>query len=139
VREGTVNKVLFFMQGGGACWDWLTCLLPIYGHTVSPPGQSGILDPNNPNNPFKDWHVVYAPYCTADVSFGNVDRTYLGRTVRFRGFANVEAVRAWVYADLTAPEFAFVSGCSAGAVGVIMHGAYLAEAYKDTPRSGWRS
>ncbi len=131
VRKGSVNKMVFFMQGGGACWDAATCLLPIYNRTVSPPGESGILDADNPDNPFRDWHVVYVPYCSADVSFGNVDQRYLVSTVHHRGFVNAEAVRHWVYDNLTAPEQAFVSGCSAGAVGVIMHGAYLAEAYKE--------
>lgn len=133
VRQGTVNRVLLFLQGGGACWDAITCSLPLYTATVSAPGSSGILDPDNPDNPFRDWHMVYLPYCSADVFFGNVDQNYLGRTVHHRGFVNAEAARQWAYENITAPEVAFVSGCSAGAVGVIMHGTYMAEAYKDNP------
>jgi hypothetical protein len=45
----------------------------------------------------------------------------------------MEAVREWICENITAPEFIFVSGCSAGAVGVTLHGASLAMAYKDNP------
>ena len=133
VRPGTVNKGLFFMQGGGACWDAVTCALPAYTRTAEPPDDVGILDPNNPDNPFKDWHAVYIPYCSADVAFGNVDQQYLLNTTHHRGFKNAEAVRHWVYENMTSPDFALVSGCSAGAVGVVMHGTYMAEAYKENP------
>lgn len=133
VRPGTVNRVLLYIQGGGACWNAATCRLPIYNQDAGGPHNGGILDPSDSRNPFRDWHIVFAPYCTADVFLGNADRNYLGRRVQHRGFLNGEAVRRWVYENITAPEFAFVSGCSAGAVGAMMHGVYVAEAYRENP------
>ena len=50
-----------------------------------------------------------------------------------RGFVNAESARHWAYENVTSPEFIFVTGCSAGAVGVIMHGAYIMEAYRENP------
>ncbi len=133
VRKGTVNKVMLFLQGGGACWDATTCLLPIYSQTASGPGTSGIMDPNNAQNPFKDWYVVFAPYCSGDVFLGDATQDFGGGPVEFRGFVNMTVVKEWIYENITAPEFLFVSGCSAGAVGVTLHGAYLARAYLDNP------
>lgn len=133
VRKGSVNKVLLFLQGGGACWDAQTCALPIYSKTASPPGSAGILDPNNAANPFKDWYVVYAPYCTGDVFLGDVTRDYGSGPVQHHGFANMRVVREWITSNITAPQFVFTSGCSAGAVGVALHGGYLAKSYLDNP------
>ena len=31
VRKGTVNKVVFELEGGGACWNEASCALPIHG------------------------------------------------------------------------------------------------------------
>jgi hypothetical protein len=133
VREGTVNRLLLFLQGGGACWDALTCAMPIYSQTVSGPGSSGIMDPDNDANPFKDWYVVFAPYCSGDVFFGDATQNFGVNPAQFKGFVNMTAIREWITENITAPEFIFVSGCSAGAVGVTLHGAYLTKSYIDNP------
>ena len=31
-------------------------------------GVGGFLDTANPDNPFKDWTIVYVPYCTGDLN-----------------------------------------------------------------------
>src|SRR5262245_58389991 len=82
-------NLLFFFEGGGACWDYDTCS-----------GRAGVLGAANPNgitddymtqftakyvSPIvngadpgiplrsrtdlatKDWNIVYMPYCTGDV------------------------------------------------------------------------
>jgi hypothetical protein len=133
VRKGTVNKVMLFMQGGGACWDDATCLLPIYIDVPSAPGNSGILDSSNPANPFKDWYVVFAPYCSGDTFLGDATQDYGFGPLQFKGAVNMKAVRDWITTNVTAPEFFFVSGCSAGAVGVPLHGGFIARAYQDNP------
>ncbi|MBN1654441.1 MAG: hypothetical protein JXA30_11785 [Deltaproteobacteria bacterium] len=133
VRKGTINKLLLFLQGGGACWDELTCLLAGVGYTTlaTAPGTSGIFDPNNAENPFRDWYLVFAPYCSGDVFFGDSTQDFGGGPMEFKGFVNMTVIREWITENITAPEFIFVSGCSAGAVGVTLHGAYLARSYKD--------
>src|SRR5688572_17057966 len=86
VHKTSSPNVLFFFEGGGACWDYDTCS-----------GRAGVLGAANPNGiaddymqqftakfvspivngadpglplrsrtdlPTKDWNIVYMPYCT---------------------------------------------------------------------------
>ena len=34
-------------------------------------GVGGMLATANPDNPFRDWTIVYVPYCTGDLGAGN--------------------------------------------------------------------
>ncbi|HEX8536936.1 MAG TPA: pectin acetylesterase-family hydrolase [Cystobacter sp.] len=96
------QNLLFFFEGGGACWDYDTCS-----------GRAGVIGAANPNGitddymtqftakyvspivngadpglPFrsrtdivtKDWNIVYMPYCTGDVHVGNNVATYADQT-----------------------------------------------------------
>ncbi|WNG26030.1 hypothetical protein F0U62_19880 [Cystobacter fuscus] len=96
------QNLLFFFEGGGACWDYDTCS-----------GRAGVIGAANPNGitddymtqftakyvspivngadpglPFrsrtdiatKDWNIVYLPYCTGDVHVGNNVATYADQT-----------------------------------------------------------
>jgi len=100
-NTGSPN-VLFFFEGGGACWDYDTCS-----------GRAGVLGAANPNGlpddymqqftakyvspivngadpglpgrsrtdlPTKGWNIVYMPYCTGDVHVGNNVVTYTDPT-----------------------------------------------------------
>ncbi len=92
------QNLMFFFEGGGACWDYDTCS-----------GRAGVIGAANPNGiaddymaqftakyvspivngadpglPFrtrrdlvtKGWNIVYMPYCTGDVHVGNNTVTY---------------------------------------------------------------
>ena len=65
-------------------------------------------------NPFKDWHHVYIPYCTADIHWGDAERTYENEgqafTIRHKGGVNTRAVLSWVYENVPSPEKVFVTG-----------------------------
>lgn len=82
VREANPEKVMFFFQGGGACFSVETCdpADPAYTTTVSGPGDlaegEGIFDFDNADNPFADFSVVFVPYCTGDVHIGNAVHDY---------------------------------------------------------------
>jgi hypothetical protein len=130
-------------QGGGACWDELTCgaagaldlfsddvgTLEQFTGWVEANGQGGYLS-NDPNNPFRDWTIVHIPYCTGDIHWGNT-RTEYGEdlAIEHRGFVNATAALDWTYARFTNPSHVFVSGCSAGAYGAVLHSAYVANHY----------
>lgn len=71
---GNTDKLAIYMEGGGACFNALTC--GINPSSVDPgkftPGPSGgIFDMDNPANPLADYNYVYFPYCTGDVFFGS--------------------------------------------------------------------
>jgi len=100
IHKGTADKLLIFLEGGGACSSGPFCgfnpasvnsVLAGTGETVlgsaagtgagrQQPGvytdathmgmPAGIFDFSKADNPFKDWSQVYIPYCTGDVFFG---------------------------------------------------------------------
>ncbi len=155
VRKGTVNKVVFFFNGGGACWDSVNCLqyltynpmvfefvssgqLYVYNQadptSPTPLINHGIFDFTKKDNPFKDWYVVYLPYCTGDLFWGAADHQYPTSpsttwTIKHRGFVNFQAVLKWVKSNFRLPEEVFVAGSSAGGYGAIMDYPYIREAF----------
>lgn len=146
VRPGTVNKVVVEFQGGGACWDELTCGLAdaIFNPDISSTRRglsdagrlTGIYDRDNAENPFRDWHHVYIPYCTGDIHWGNAQRTYdeggSGEvTINHFGAVNAQAALDWTYANFDDPDTVFVTGCSAGAYGSLGWAPYIMEHYTD--------
>ena len=144
VHPGTVNRLVVYFEGGGACWDANTCSNPglYYDDTVTEDDnpanhQQGMADLDNPENPFKDWFQVFVPYCTGDIHWGNQTSTYqlegVDHTINHKGFANFSAVLDWVKAGFEEPEKIFVAGCSAGAYGSIMGAAYVHNLYPDAP------
>lgn len=122
-KRGTVNKLVMYYQGGGACWNNLTCNVPTC--RVSPPGNldgndSGFGDLDNPDNPFRDWHWVFVSYCTCDIHFGDATQDYVGFediTVQHKGYHNARVAERWAREHFLNPEVVFVTGSSAGAYG----------------------
>ncbi|MGI9323894.1 MAG: pectin acetylesterase-family hydrolase [Pseudomonadales bacterium] len=143
VRAGDPNKLLVYLQGGGACWNLQTCdplLEPTYSISAEssiPRRYDGIFNYTRSENPFKNHTVVFAPYCSADVHVGRAEQRYKrspeqkakirakGKhngdiadefTIVHRGFANANAVLDWTERHVEAPKNIFVSGSSAGSI-----------------------
>lgn len=132
-RRGESPNLLVHFVGGGACWDAETCSRPIsvssadgfyfpYIWEILRGILDGIFKRDNPNNPFRDWTVVYIPYCTADFHIGASTNTYTtddGKsvTIHYNGRQNVTEALDWVYATFASPEKLVISGESAGAFG----------------------
>jgi hypothetical protein len=140
-KRGTVNKLLMYYYGGGACWDTLTCALQTCTQSVNPNppglGGSGFSDFNHPDNPFKDWNIVLVPYCGCDIHIGDKAVDYLHATdpdvvvkhVEHRGYDNAKLAEKWAREHFLNPTDMFVTGSSAGSYGAMVHGAHLSEAY----------
>ena len=138
-RRGTVNKLVMYYQGGGACWEGLTCGIPVCNANVDPENDnptgfaSGFGDRDNPENPFRDWHTVYVSYCSCDIHFGDAAQDYpLGDEivhVEHRGFHNSGVAEKWAREHFTDPEVVFVTGSSAGAYGAWFHAVPLQEVW----------
>jgi hypothetical protein len=127
-RRGTVNKLVVYYQGGGACWEQLTCSLPTCDVSVDAGDNPGLFDAgfgdlSNPSNPFKDWSAVFVSYCTCDIHFGDAAQDYTNvdpahpKHVEHRGYENARVVEKWARDHFLAPEEVFVTGSSAGAYG----------------------
>lgn len=137
------EKLFLFLNGGGACWAGDLCMpesepsayVPYADVPANDPrGQKGVFDLAHPENPISSWTHVYASYCTGDVHIGNRDVAYKTSagdelTIRHRGRTNVEAVLAWVYENVKAPERIIVAGSSAGAVAAPLYAAEVAHHY----------
>lgn len=144
VHPGTVNRLVVYFEGGGACWNDFTCSDPgtYFDDSVDESDNpenwtTGIGDLDNPDNPFKDWFLVFVPYCTGDVHWGDTTHTYTVEStdteIHHKGFVNLTAVLDWVQDNFEQPEKIFVSGCSAGSYGSVMGAPYIHELYPDVP------
>lgn len=153
-RRGSSKNLAVYFEGGGACWDDLTCTFPIA--EVPPPVPQffvpsipagtdpatfdGIFRFDDMSNPIRDWSVVYIPYCTGDVHTGSITRQYsnVGHPVlplpaafaiEHRGFDNFMVVLEWIKANFDAPKSILVAGSSAGGYGATANFPWLAQAY----------
>ena len=139
VQKGNSNRLLFGLDGGGACWDALTCIgSPLAGQstytqeldeTAEGLAQTGgIFDARNPENPFANYTKIFIPYCSADIHWGSKDTEYtLGPitwTIHHRGSDNFLAVLDWLKKngraayniDFDRARDVMVTGASAGPV-----------------------
>ena len=154
LQPGNPRQLVIMLDGGGACWDALTCLgSPLLGassytqsvdETPADADQAGgILDRDNPANPYLQYTKVFIPYCSGDVHWGSRDTPYslhlpgLPRlddwVIRHRGTDNFLAVLQWLrttgsqYLDLAQVRNVTVAGASAGAYGAAVAFPYVAE------------
>ena len=130
-REGDPEKLLIFLQGGGACWQgFYNC--NILAEDQMPPEDGpfpGAFDSGSPDNPFADYSVVYMPYCDGSTYGGDNDVSDddfpYGPTRFHRGLRNVSAGM-----DVAASMFPHAGritlmGHSAGGVAVASFAPFL--------------
>jgi len=121
VRPGTTNKVVIDFEGGGACWDLLSCVIGLAKKSVDVNGTlamlnsgNGLTNTANAANEISDWTYVYVPYCTGDLFVGS-NRPWYG--TRHYGYNNGNAVFQWLKQNVINPEATLTTGCSAGGYG----------------------
>jgi hypothetical protein len=128
--------LLVFLDGGGACWEALTCFGGLGLPPAAKPGPFGraefearqtdipgsVLDRDLPGNPFAGHTLVFVPYCTGDVHAGDASQDYPGAPRRYqhRGRRNVALAADLLQARLRAPSEVVVSGASAGGFGALL-------------------
>mmetsp|Transcript_31921 Transcript_31921/g.53350 ORF Transcript_31921/g.53350 Transcript_31921/m.53350 type:complete len:453 (-) Transcript_31921:262-1620(-) len=139
VIPGASDKVVFYFQGGGACWDELSTKLGFCSSDASPSSLSGIFDRTNEANDFKEHTIVQVLYCSGDVHGGNTVRPYNDRDgvpVEQKGLANAQSALDWVVKQQAEGNLAatlselVVMGCSAGSVGAQLWGKQVLSALK---------
>lgn len=164
IHKTSSPNVLFFFEGGGACWDYDTCS-----------GRSGVLGAANPNGipddymqqftakyvspivngadpglparsrtdlPTKGWNIVYMPYCTGDVHIGNNVATYTDPTAQepplpwhHAGYTNTIAAVNYAKTQFPSTQKLLVTGFSAG--GTATSGAYYFVRKGMNPQKGY--
>lgn len=141
---GDAKRLVLDFQGGGACWNELTCSVAgsIFAEQASEaddmeeitehPDLGGIYKLDDAANPLQGWSLVHIPYCTGDVHWGDATHVYTDDiTINHRGHVNVQAVLDWVQDRYPAPDTIFVTGCSAGAYGAIGYASWVAERWPE--------
>ncbi|MBU2097498.1 MAG: pectinacetylesterase family protein [Gammaproteobacteria bacterium] len=145
VKQGDPQKVMFYLEGGGACWDGANCdtdLRPSYQVNLAntdPSQAHGILAFDQMTNPFADYTVVYAPYCSGDVHLGDAEQHHQAPAleghashavhVRHRGLVNASSAMAWMFEHVFSPQQIFVTGSSAGSIPSPFYAVKIAEQY----------
>ena len=127
----TTDRVMIYMQGGGACWDLNTCFtLKSAVHIEGGYGQSDFntdiqtlsgsyLWQRVAANPFQDASWIYVPYCTGDLHDGANVMTYdATHTVHHVGRTNAQTLFARVAATRPAADTVHLIGISAGGYGI---------------------
>ena len=127
IHRGDPKKVLFYLEGGGACFSADTCGGPKPSFTKSiandkGPGTGevahGIFDLTNTANPFHGYTMVFVPYCTGDLHAGNATHDYgNGVVIHHNGFVNASTALAATAAAFPDASHVVVSGGSAGSAG----------------------
>ncbi len=151
-RQGRADGLVVFFDGGGACWDDVTCAVPrrardrndddgLYKAELlpsdNPNTMQGIFDLANARNPVRDWSFVFVPYCTGDVHIGAATAHYTDPdtgapyTIQHRGGDNFRAILHWMSGHVSHPRRLLVTGSSAGAYGAAAHYPAVRDAYPE--------
>lgn len=145
VNVGTGSELLIYLEGGGVCWDEVTCEVGTSAVTLASfftsgfdrktfekgPPRSGIFDRSLASNPFKNSSIVYVPYCTGDFHSGSTTRWFntAQKTGHWSGRKNLD-----LFLEQVVPAFAnasrvTLSGSSAGGFGSLINFGHVKELF----------
>ncbi len=132
------DTAMIFLQGGGNCWDTVTCLgLQTATHfsdvvqqdvvlqEVADPSLAPLFDRGLNTNPFRAMTQIYVPYCTGDLHAGTRVTSYgvfgMERAAYHVGALNMDAyLEHWV-AMLPNVRRVVLTGVSAGGYGALLN------------------
>ncbi|MGH7437190.1 MAG: pectin acetylesterase-family hydrolase, partial [Polyangiaceae bacterium] len=137
----TSKNLMIFLEGGGACFNALTCGMNAASFapsSLSTATSGGILSRTDTANPVKDWNMVYVPFCTGDVHAGNApnmvvpDAPNLGKQ-QFVGYANMTRYLAKLAPAFKDASKILLTGISAGGFGAAANYPQTARAFDPIP------
>lgn len=126
------NNLMIYLEGGGACFND-ACDFSAFNIPFIPP-PDGIFNRNNPQNPVKDWSMIYVPYCSGDIHGGDRDTELGGQIRHFRGYRNITTyLQHWVpsFADV---DTVLLTGISAGGFGAGLNAIQVHKAFGAGPQ-----
>lgn len=113
------DELLIVIQGGGACFNTLTCATAANGDgfgeaDLAGNTDAGILSDDDDDNPFKGWNKVFIPYCSGDIFSGTAldGEGYEGRTQA--GYLNIRHYLTRLVPTFSDASRVVLSGQSAG-------------------------
>jgi hypothetical protein len=127
------KNLLIFIEGGGACWDADGCwgAVPTSFYMTGYNGTTMTTDPqllvlyilsrSDTTNPFKDWNLVFVPYCTGDAFSGaavtNLVVNGANKPTYFVGSANMKLFLERIVPTFPDAQTVYLGGDSAGGFG----------------------
>jgi hypothetical protein len=128
------KDVVIYLQGGGACWNQLTCYTlkqavniedgydeASFTYDVGGSLKEDFFSRTNADNPFKNANFVFVPYCTGDVHAGSKTVTYGSgagaKETHHVGGNNFKAYLARIVDTFPNAAHILVTGSSAGGYG----------------------
>lgn len=163
VHVGTADKLLWYLEGGGACISPGFCnsFNPAnVNQAISGDGQSvlgsafgvvtarqqpgvfengvvhGIFELTNAANPFKDWSMIYTPYCTGDAWFGsqpNGTVPGVAAPQQFVGYLNMRKFVSHIVPTFPNLTEVILTGASAGGFGSALNFSMVQDAFGCVP------
>jgi hypothetical protein len=134
---------VFFLDGGGACFDARTCAFTglgtggeaVYDWSIfgeDPASEDGIFNFARADNPFLDYSFIYVPSCTGDSHLGDRTRKYSPKlTVEHKGFLNGTAALSYLSENYPDAAQVVVLGKTAGSVAAPVYGGLVADLLPD--------
>jgi Pectinacetylesterase len=129
INPQDTSDLFVFFEGGGACWDYTTCVA-LNTATSGPVGSAewALREPNLPapfdrnraSNPFRNATMVYIPYCTGDLHAGDNVAQYQNVTYYHKGRPDTVAFMSRIASTWPHPARVVWSGSSAGGYGATL-------------------
>jgi hypothetical protein len=126
------KKVMIYLEGGGACFNALTCMANLISYSKGDftGSSAGVFNRGNTDNPVKDWNFVYVPYCSGDVHGGNTAADPgTGTKEEFRGYKNLELFLDRIVPTIKNVDQVLLTGVSAGGFGAALNGDLVARTF----------
>lgn len=130
LASGSTRAVLF-LQGGNACFNAASCAITANPNGYGPADFEAELDQlagrsafarAAPENPFRNDHFVYVPYCTGDVHAGTRrDAPLDDQTFQFVGHQNLKLFLDRLVPTLAGVREVVLIGVSAGGFGAALN------------------
>jgi hypothetical protein len=154
-RRADPTKVVFFLDGGGVCFDATTCAFTGLNHQgvanydwsiwgEDPAREDGIFNFARADNPFRGYSFIYVPSCTGDMHLGDVTREYSPKlTVEHKGYVNGTTALSYLAKHYPDAAQVIVVGKSNGSVAAPVYGGLVADLLPDAQitvfgaQSGW--
>lgn len=128
------KNLMIFLEGGGACYDSLTCVANPAA-TVILPMTDGLFNEDEAKNPVKGWNMVYVPYCTGDSHSGTNpagEVPGVPGTQKFVGYTNMGIFLKAIVPMFPDIEKVLLTGISAGGFGASANTPQVMAAFPST-------
>ena len=130
IRDNGSDDLMIFLQGGGACWSDF-CIAREEAETEIP--YYDVLRTDLPENPMKDWNILFVSYCDGSIYAGdaNIDEDGDGEVDRYHhGLQNLSAALDIGQSHFPRPKRLMIAGSSGGGYGSTTLSMLIRSVYK---------